>query len=74
MGDIEEAVKTEKIAEVLSNATPSTAFWLKMFIVVLPIVLIFAAYFTMRKRIKIDENEYKRMLVEIESRKEDSKG
>jgi Na+/melibiose symporter-like transporter len=69
MGEISEQIKTEEIAKVLNSAPSSTAFWLKVFIVALPIVLIFAAFFTMKKKVKIDEKEYVRMLSEIEKRK-----
>jgi sugar (glycoside-pentoside-hexuronide) transporter len=72
MGKITEEAKTAGIANVLNEAPSSTAFWLKVFIVVLPVVLIAIAYFVMRKKTKIDEKEYSRMLAEIKARKENA--
>jgi melibiose permease/lactose/raffinose/galactose permease len=72
MGNITEEAKSSGIADVLNGASPSTAFWLKVFIVVLPVLLITIAYFVMRKKMKINEKEYNRMLEEIKARKENA--
>lgn len=66
---ITEADKTAQIKDILVNAPPSITFWLRVCMVAAPIVLIYAAHFFLRKKVKIDEEEYKRMLGEIEARK-----
>lgn len=67
--EITDLEKTEKIKELLANAPPSITFWLRVSMVVAPIVLIYAAYIVIRKKVKIDEETYKNMLTEIEARK-----
>jgi melibiose permease/lactose/raffinose/galactose permease len=67
--EITDLEKTAKIKEILVNAPPSITFWLRVSMVVAPIVLIYAAYIVIRKKVKIDEEYYKEMLAEIEKRK-----
>lgn len=69
MGDITEVVKTAQIKEILTNAPASISFWLRVIMVVAPVVLIYICYIVMRKKVTIDEEKYKNMLVEIETRK-----
>jgi sugar (glycoside-pentoside-hexuronide) transporter len=66
---ISEAVKTSQIEDILANSPPSITFWLRVCMVVAPLVLITAAYFVMRSKVKLDEENYKEMLAEIEARK-----
>lgn len=66
---ITEAEKTAQIKDILTNAPASITFWLRVSMVVAPIVLIYAAYIIIRKKITIDEEKYKSMLVEIEARR-----
>ncbi len=66
---ITEVEKTAQIKEILVNASPNIAFWLRVSMVVAPIVLIYAAYIVIRKKVTIDEDNYKDMLTEIEARK-----
>jgi melibiose permease/lactose/raffinose/galactose permease len=66
---MDEALKEGAIADVLSSAPPSMAIALRVCMVILPVLLISAAYFFMRRKVKIDEDEYKRMLAEIAGRK-----
>ncbi|HOP12155.1 MAG TPA: glycoside-pentoside-hexuronide (GPH):cation symporter [Oscillospiraceae bacterium] len=65
---IDETAKTDQIAALLNAAPGSMVLWLRICMTLLPIILIGCAYLVMRKRVKIDENEYKRMLTEIEER------
>jgi melibiose permease/lactose/raffinose/galactose permease len=71
LGDITEAQKASMIEKVLNSAPGNTALWLRVSMVVAPIVLIGAAYLVMRAKVKIDENKYKEMLTEILTRRED---
>lgn len=71
LGDITEAQKASMIEKVLNSAPANTALWLRVSMVVAPIVLIGAAYLVMRAKVKIDENKYKEMLAEILTRRED---
>lgn len=64
-----EADKLNKIGEVLSQAPSDMALKLAMCMTFIPIVLIVAAFIIARRKNKIDEEEYDRMLAEIEARK-----
>ncbi len=65
---IDETAKADQIAALLSAAPDSMVLWLRVFMTLLPIVLIGCAYLVMRKRVKIDEKEYDRMLAAIAKR------
>ena len=65
---IDETTKTDQIASLLTAAPGSMVLWLRICMTILPIILIGSAWLVMRKRVKIDESEYKRMLAEIEGR------
>jgi len=67
--EITDLEKTQRIKDILAAAPPSITFWLRVSMVVAPIVLIYAAYIVIRKKVKIDEETYKNMLAEIEARK-----
>jgi len=66
---IDEKTKELRIVDILEGASPQITFWLRVFMVVIPIVLISVAYIVMSKKVKIDEESYNNMLAEIESRK-----
>jgi len=66
---ISEAAKTAQIKTILDNAPSDIKLWLRFCMVAAPIILITAAYTVMRKKVKIDEKEYDKMLFEIETRK-----
>jgi len=65
---IDETAKTDQIAALLNAAPASMVLWLRICMTILPIILIGCAYLVMRKRVKIDEKEYNRMLDEIKNR------
>jgi Na+/melibiose symporter-like transporter len=65
---IDETAKADQIASLLNAAPGSMVLWLRVFMTTLPIVLIGCAWFVMRKKVKIDEKEYDRMLGEIAKR------
>ncbi len=67
--EITEAEKMRQIKDLLVSAPPSITFWLRVSMVVAPIILIGAAFLVIRKKVKIDEEYYKNMLAEIEARK-----
>ncbi|MCQ2461827.1 MAG: glycoside-pentoside-hexuronide (GPH):cation symporter [Clostridia bacterium] len=67
--EITEQAKLDGISDILSNASPYMAIALRCVIVVLPITLIAVGYIVMKKKMKIDEAEYERMMKEIEARK-----
>jgi melibiose permease/lactose/raffinose/galactose permease len=69
MGDITEAVKTLQIKEILDNASSNIALWLRIIMVVAPIILIYGAYVVIRKKVTLDEDNYEDMLAAIEARK-----
>lgn len=64
-----EADKLENIQQVLSQAPDSMALKLAFCMAIIPIVLLTAAFVIARKKNKIDEEEYDRMIAEIEARK-----
>ena len=66
---ITEEEKTSKIEAILAAAPPRIAFWLRVSMVVAPIVLIGLAYIVMRRKVKIDEKKYDEMLKAIEERR-----
>ena len=65
---IEDTAKTDQIAALLNAAPGSMVLWLRVCMTILPIILIGWAWLIMRKRVKIDEKEYSRMLDEIAKR------
>ncbi|HPS35817.1 MAG TPA: glycoside-pentoside-hexuronide (GPH):cation symporter [Oscillospiraceae bacterium] len=65
---IDETSKADQIASLLNAAPASMVLWLRICMTILPIILIGCAYLVMRKRVKIDEKEYNRMLDEIAKR------
>ena len=68
---IDESTKALKIVDILEGASPQITFWLRVCMVVMPIVLISIAYFVMKNKVKIDEETYDKMLSEIQARKQD---
>ncbi len=65
---IDETTKSGQIADLLNAAPGSMVLWLRIFMTLLPMVLIGCAWFVMRRNVKIDEKEYDRMLAEIAER------
>ncbi|MBR0112193.1 MAG: MFS transporter, partial [Clostridia bacterium] len=65
-----EADKLTKIGGVISSAPPSMALKLSFCMALIPIILLTVAYIVSEKKNKIDEDEYDRMLREIEARKQ----
>lgn len=68
MGLIGESDKASQIATLLDATPDSTVLWLRVCMTVIPLLLIGGAYITMRRKIRIDEAEYDRMMAEIASR------
>ena len=66
---ITEAEKTGQIKAILESAPQSITFWLRVIMVVTPIVLIYICYLVMRKKVTTDEQSYKNMIERIELRK-----
>lgn len=65
---IDETAKADQIAALLNAAPSSMVLWLRVCMTILPIILIGWAWLIMRKRVKIGEQEYQRMLEEIAKR------
>ncbi len=70
MGVISAEEKSTMIEQALALGTDSMKMNFRIFIVVVPIILISLAYLVMMKKNKIDENVYNRMLLEISQRKQ----
>jgi melibiose permease/lactose/raffinose/galactose permease len=70
MGVISTEEKSTMIEQALALGTDSMKMNFRIFIVVVPIILISLAYLVMMKKNKIDENAYNRMLLEISQRKQ----
>jgi len=66
---ITEAEKLQQISQVLSGVQSFQSIGLLMFITVIPAALMLISYFLYIKHYKLDEDEYKRICDEIESRK-----
>ncbi len=69
MADAIEKAKTKSIEGILGSAPENIAFWLRVSMVVAPVVLIGVAYIVMKKKMKVDEDSYDEMLKAIEARK-----
>lgn len=65
---ITEEVKNTGVTQLLETAPDYMAITLRMVMVVLPVIFITTAYFIMRSKSKIDEDEYRRMVEEIAER------
>jgi len=68
-GAITEAEKLSQISQVLAGVQPNQSMGLLVFITVIPAALMLISYFLYLKHYKLDEEEYKRICDEIESRK-----
>ena len=68
-GAITESEKLSRISQVLSGVQSTQSMGLLVFITVIPAVLMLISYFLYMKHYKLDEEEYKRICDEIESRK-----
>ena len=68
-GAITESEKLSQISQVLSGVQSTQSMGLLVFITVIPAVLMLISYFLYMKHYKLDEEEYKRICDEIESRK-----
>ncbi len=66
---ITEEAKLSGIEAVLSSADEYMALKLALCMAAIPIVLLIAGYFIIRKKDRIDEDEYNRMIAEIAQRK-----
>ncbi len=69
MGLIDTAEKGAMIDKALSLGTESMKMNFRIFIVVVPIILISIAYFVLMKKNKVNEKEYDDMMIEINKRK-----
>jgi melibiose permease/lactose/raffinose/galactose permease len=69
MGLIDTAEKGAMIDKALSLGTESMKMNFRIFIVVVPIILISIAYFVLMKKNKVNEKEYDDMMIEITKRK-----
>ena len=70
MGLISAEEKSTMIEQALALGTDSMKMNFRIFIVVVPIILISLAYLVMMKKNKIDEETYDRMMLEISQRKQ----
>ena len=66
---ITDTAKASQIKEILDSASSGVTFWLRVCMVVIPILFMTAAYIFMLKKVKIDEEKYKEILAELEARK-----
>ncbi len=66
---IDEAQKMSGIQQALSEAEGSMSLKLSLCMSILPIILLALSFFITRKKDKIDEDEYDRMVAEIAARK-----
>ncbi len=70
---ITEQTKASGITEILNGAPGYMAVTLRLVMVILPIIFMAGGYVIMKKRITVDEDEYQRMVEEIEKRNNASK-
>ncbi len=68
---ITEEAKNAGVTTILAGAPSYITVTLRMVMAVLPLIFMTAAYVVMKKKTTIDEEEYQKMLTEIEARKED---
>lgn len=71
---IGEEVKNAGVTQLLENAPGYMSVTLRLVMVILPVVFITTAYFVMKKKNRIDEVEYRRMVDEIAERKNEPGG
>ena len=70
LGLISEQQKLAGINGIIQSADGYMAVVLRLVIVFVPIIFMSVGYIIMRRKTKIDEKEYERMLAEIENRKQ----
>ena len=70
---ITEAVKNQKITELLQGVVPSQSQGLLLVMTILPFVLLFLSYILYKKHYILDEPEYDRICRELEARKAGAK-
>ena len=70
---ITEAVKNQKITELLQGVIPSQSQGLLLVMTILPFVLLFLSYILYKKHYILDEPEYDRICRELEARKAGAK-
>ena len=66
---ITEEAKLDGIEKVLNSAPSDMSLKLALCMAIIPIILLVIAFIISKKKNKIDEEEYDRMLAEIEKRK-----
>ena len=74
LGLITEVEKLSSINGVLSGVSKIQTTGLMLVMGILPAVLMTAAYMLYKKHYILDEDEYDRILVELEKRKENNNG
>lgn len=70
--EITEQAKLDGIQRALDSAPDTMALKLALCMTAIPIILLVSAFVISRKKNKIDETEYDRMVAEIEKRKENT--
>lgn len=64
-----EAEKAETVQAILSTASDSMTFWLRVVMAVLPVIFMGIGYYVLSRKYKIDEDKYNEILAEIKARK-----
>ena len=64
-----EAAKAETVQAILSTASDSMTFRLRIVMAVLPVIFMGIGYYVLSRKYKIDEDKYNEILAEIKARK-----